>query len=107
VAEKYGITRETQDRFAVESHRKAALAQEQGLFKDEIVPVNAKVKDKDGKVTQVLVTKDDGIRKDANFEGLSKLKPAFRKNGTTTAGNSSQVTKIISFPILFYITIAH
>lgn len=80
-----------QDRFAVESHRKAALAQESGLFNEEIVPVKAKVKDAEGKVKEVLVTKDDGIRKDATYESLSKLKPAFKKNGTTTAGNASQV----------------
>lgn len=92
VAEKFGINRETQDKFAVESHRKAAKAQEEGLFKDEIVPIKAKVKDKDGKVTEVLVNKDDGIRKETTVEGLKKLRPAFKKDGTTTAGNSSQVT---------------
>ena len=91
MAEKYGINREVQDRFAVESHRKAFAAQEKGLFNEEIVPVKTKVKDAEGKVKEVLVTKDDGIRKETTFESLQKLKPAFKKNGTTTAGNSSQV----------------
>ena len=92
VAEKYGVSRETQDKFAVESHRKAAQAQQNGLFNDEIVPVKTFVKGADGKTTEVVISKDDGIRKETTFEGLSKLKPAFKKGGTTTAGNSSQVT---------------
>jgi acetyl-CoA acyltransferase 1 len=92
VAEKFGITREKQDRFAAESHRKAALAQEQGLFKDEIIAIKTKVKTADGKIVDIVVDKDDGIRKETTFEGLAKLKPAFKKDGTTTAGNSSQVT---------------
>jgi len=92
VAEKYKVTREKQDRFAVESHRKAAAAQENGLFNEEIVPIKTSIKGADGKTTAVTLTKDDGIRKDTTFEGLQKLKPAFKKDGTTTAGNSSQVT---------------
>ncbi len=76
---------------AADSHRKAALAQEQGLFKDEIIPVQTKVKDKDGNLKDVVVSQDDGIRKETTVEGLGKLKPAFSKEGTTTAGNSSQV----------------
>ena len=75
----------------MESHRKAFAAQEQGLFNEEIVHVKTKVKDAEGKVKEVLVTKDDGVRKETTFESLQKLKPAFKKNGTTTAGNSSQV----------------
>ncbi|KAL4480858.1 hypothetical protein ABPG73_020879 [Tetrahymena malaccensis] len=94
VAEAYNISREIQDRFAVESHRKAALAQEQGLFNEEIVPVHTIVKDKEGNEKEVTVTKDDGIRKETTFEGLSKLKPAFKPTGgSTTAGNASQVTE--------------
>jgi len=92
VAEKYGVTREKQDHFSVESHRKAALAQEKGLFNDEIIPIKTTIKKPDGKTAEILVDKDDGVRKDTTFEGLSKLKPAFKKGGTTTAGNSSQVT---------------
>jgi acetyl-CoA acyltransferase 1 len=92
VAEKWGISREKQDRLAVESHRKAFEAQKNGLYDDEIVPVKTISKDADGKITEITVTKDDGIRKETTFEGLQKLKPAFKKDGTTTAGNSSQVT---------------
>lgn len=72
---------------AVDSHRKAALAQEQGLFDSEIVPVTIT---KDGQ--KVTVTKDDGIRKETTLQTLGKLKAAFKKDGTTTAGNSSQTT---------------
>ena len=53
------------------------------------MPVHTKVLDKDGKYVDVLVSRDDGIRKETTFESLSKLKPAFKKDGTTTAGNSS------------------
>lgn len=89
VVEKFNISREVQDKFAVSSHQKAALAQEQGLFKDEIVSVKTKIKNDDGSEKEVIVSKDDGIRKGTTFEGLSKLKPAFKKGGSTTAGNSS------------------
>lgn len=83
VAAKFKVDRQKQDRFSVASHQKAAAAQRAGKFKDEIVPVEI-----DGK----LVIEDDGIRADASYEGLVKLKPAFREDGTTTAGNSSQVS---------------
>ena len=63
------------------------IAQKSDLFKIEIAPVKVKVEDK-----EVTISEDDGIRGDISVEGLSKLKPAFAKNGTTTAGNSSQVT---------------
>jgi len=77
---------------AVESHRRACLAQEKGFFKSEIVPLEVTVTDKDGNQKKVVVSQDDGMRKDTTLEGLGKLKPAFRKGGSTTAGNSSQVT---------------
>ncbi|EFJ53073.1 hypothetical protein VOLCADRAFT_102696 [Volvox carteri f. nagariensis] len=93
VAAKFGIDRKSQDEFAVRSHRKAAAAKAAGKFKDEIVPVSTKVKDpKMGAETPVVVSEDDGVRGSTTVESLSGLKPAFRKNGTTTAGNSSQVT---------------
>lgn len=92
VAEKYGITRKQQDEMAVESHRKATLAQKNGLFDSEIVPVNTILKNKEGQEKQVTISKDDGIRGDVTLESLAKLKPAFKKGGTTTAGNSSQVS---------------
>ncbi len=87
----YGITRKIQDEFAVSSHKKAARAQELGYFDEEIVSFNAKYKDKDGKVVEAFVSKDEGIRKGTTLESLGKLKPAFKKDGSTTAGNSSQV----------------
>jgi acetyl-CoA acyltransferase 1 len=92
VAKDYGVTREKQDRFSEKSHLNAANAVKNGKFDGEIVPVSTKVLDKDGKETQVTVTKDEGIRAETTFAGLSKLKPAFDSEGTTTAGNSSQVS---------------
>jgi len=91
VADRYGVNREQQDRFAVESHKKAAAAQKAGKFDNEIIPVTVTIKKGDEAKT-VTVTKDEGIRADTTFEGLSKLKPAFKQGGTTTAGNSSQVS---------------
>ncbi|QKD61841.2 acetyl-CoA acetyltransferase [Fusarium oxysporum Fo47] len=82
VAERYGISREDQDTFAVNSHLKAAEARAFGLFSDEIVPVTQKKPDGLG---EVVVDTDDGIRPQASSEGLAKLKPAFRENGTSTA----------------------
>jgi acetyl-CoA acyltransferase 1 len=61
-------------------------------YSGEIVAVKTKIKDQDGKEKEVVISKDDGIRKETTLESLGKLKPAFRKNGTTTAGNSSQVS---------------
>ncbi|KAK2175248.1 hypothetical protein NP493_742g00002 [Ridgeia piscesae] len=92
VAERYGITRVQQDKMAVESHAKAARAQKNGYFKDEIVPVKTKITDKDGKERSITVTADDGVRPGTNMETLSRLKPAFKPGGSTTAGNASQVS---------------
>lgn len=92
VAERWGIPREVQDTMAVESHAKAIAAQKAGLFDEEIVPVTAKVKDKEGKVTEVLVKADDGPRAGTTLEGLGKLKAVFKDGGSTTAGNASQVS---------------
>lgn len=82
VASQFGVSREKQDRFAASSHQKAAAAQKAGKFV-EIVPVE---------VGGVIVSQDDGIRASTTYEGLSKLRPAFNENGTTTAGNSSQIS---------------
>ncbi|KAF4696291.1 3-ketoacyl-CoA thiolase, peroxisomal [Perkinsus olseni] len=93
VASRFGITREAQDRMAVESHRKACKAQRDGLFDEEIVPVETKVVDsKTGESTTVTVTRDEGCRPDTTLEGLASLRPAFSKDGCTTAGNASQMT---------------
>jgi len=100
VAAAYKIPREIQDTLAVNSHAKALAAQKSGAFDSEIVPVNAKLKDKAGNVTEVKVTKDEGPRAGVTLEGLSKLKPAFQKGGSTTAGNSSQVSDGASLVLL-------
>lgn len=93
VAAAFNVSRKVQDEFAVKSHKKAFAAQKAGKFKAEIVPVQTKIVDpKTGAETPVTVAEDDGIRGDASYEGLSKLKPVFKKDGTTTAGNSSQIT---------------
>merc|ERR1712048_350663 len=92
VAEHWKISRERQDQLAVDSHAKAAAAQKAGSFDSEIVPVKAKVKAKDGSVSEVLVKADEGPRADTTMEGLSKLKPAFKPGGSTHAGNASQVS---------------
>ncbi|KAL5223851.1 hypothetical protein ABZP36_010490 [Zizania latifolia] len=93
VAKRFGITRMEQDQAAVESHRKAAAAVAAGKFKEEIVPVHTKIVDpKTGEVKEIVVSADDGIRPDTSLAVLSKLKPAFSKDGTTTAGNASQVS---------------
>lgn len=92
LAKRFGVTREEQDEVAVESHAKAFAAQQGGRFNEEIVPVHIKSKDAQGKEQIIVVDKDDGIRGDTNMQTLSKLRPAFDKAGTTTAGNSSQVT---------------
>jgi len=88
VAERFNVPRKEQDEFAAESHKRAAAAQAAGKYKDQIVPV--KVKTEDGK--EIVVSQDEGVRADTTFAGLSKLKPAFKEGGTTTAGNSSQLS---------------
>jgi len=96
VAERFGISREDQDRFALASHQKAARAIKEGKFKEEILPVPAKVKvtNEDGTVTlkEVLFDTDEGVRYDASLEGMANLKPVFKAKGTVTAGNSSQTS---------------
>jgi acetyl-CoA C-acetyltransferase len=88
VAEKHQITRETQDQFAYDSHRKAHEAQESGRFRDEIVPVEIPQKKGD----PIVLDYDEPVRPDTSVEGLSKLKPAFKKDGgTVTAGNAPGV----------------
>lgn len=86
VAEKYGLTREELDAFSASSQQKAVAAQESGAFDEEIVPVE--VKSKKG---TVIFNKDEGPREGTTAESLSKLKPAFKKDGIVTAGNSSGI----------------
>lgn len=92
VAERFGISREKQDTFALASQQKAARAQSQGCFQAEIVPVTTTVRDDKGTEQSVTVAQDEGIRPSTTMEGLAKLKPAFKEGGSTTAGNSSQVS---------------
>lgn len=87
IAEMTGITREEQDRFALRSHRCAIQAIDSGKFAQEIVPVPVPQRKGD----PVLVTTDERPRRDTSLEALARLKPAFRKNGTVTAGNSSGI----------------
>ncbi len=86
VAKKFGITRQEQDEFALASQQKASAAIKAGKFKDQIVPVVIK-----GKKGDVTVDTDEGPRADTTLEGLAKLRPAFDKEGTVTAGNSSGI----------------
>jgi acetyl-CoA acyltransferase len=90
IAEQWGITREDLDAFSVESHRRAARATAQGRFDHEIVAVA--IRDDEGKATDEVMTRDEGIRADSTLETLAKLKPAFLEDGKVTAGNSSQIT---------------
>src|SRR5690625_3785000 len=96
VAKRFNVSRERQDAFAVESHRKAAKAIAEGKFKDEIVPVEVKqrVVGKDNKIeeTSFVFDTDEGVRPDTNEEVLATLRPAFAVNGSVTAGNSSQMS---------------
>jgi len=89
VAEKYGITREEQDEFAVHSHRKAIAAMKECRFKSQIVPVEIPSKKKGE--APVLFEKDESPREDTTIEALRSLKPAFKKDGTVTAGNAPGV----------------
>lgn len=92
VAERFKVTREEQDKMAVASHGKALAAQKAGRFKNEIVPVPVTVTDDKGNESQAVISADDGPRA-TTMEGLSKLKTVFKKkDGTVTAGTSSQVS---------------
>ena len=93
IAAEYNITRAVQDDFAAKSFQKAAAAQKAGKFKDEIVPIRVKIIDpKTEKEHEIVVDADDGIRDGVTAQSLAKLKPAFAANGTTHAGNASQVS---------------
>ncbi|KEY67795.1 hypothetical protein S7711_04109 [Stachybotrys chartarum IBT 7711] len=93
VSRDFDVLRESMDKFAAESFRRAEEAQKAGWFDDEIVPIKTKVKGPDGEVREVTLTKDEGIRPGTTFEGLSKIRAAFPQWGSnTTGGNASQVT---------------
>ncbi|KAM0253108.1 hypothetical protein ACHAQJ_007384 [Trichoderma viride] len=88
IAQRYNISRADQDAFALASHTKAAKAQAEGRFKDEIIPVELV----SGTGDAITVSQDDGIRPNVSLEQLAKLKPAFSPDGASTAGNSSQIS---------------
>ncbi len=96
VAEKHSITREQQDAYALDSHRKAAAAQQAGRFDAEIIPLNFATRK--GKPT--IFTHDESVRADASLEALSALKPAFKKDGTVTAGNAPGVNDAAAAVVL-------
>ncbi len=96
IANKWGISREDMDAFAVESHRRAATARDEGRFDNEIIPVKERRFDRETSTisdTGEMVTADEGIRADSSMDSRAKLKPAFDpENGRVTAANSSQIT---------------
>ncbi|HXM82530.1 MAG TPA: acetyl-CoA C-acyltransferase family protein [Burkholderiales bacterium] len=86
IAAKYGFTRDQQDQFSIESHRRAGRAMEEGRFKSQIVPIELQTR----KGVESFVT-DEHVRKDVKMEDLAKLKTVFKKDGTVTAGNASGI----------------
>ena len=105
VSVKYNVSREDQDVFSLQSHKKAIQAIEAGKFKNQIVPVEVEKVDFDPltnkRVTSnMIVDTDEGPRKNTNLDVLSKLKPAFKNGGTVTAGNSSQTSDGASFVLV-------
>lgn len=96
VASRFGVSREEQDAFALESHRRAAAAVDGGVFADEIVPVEVTTRTPGPRGRSVVSTHrfdtDEGPRRDTTAEALAKLKPVFRVGGSVTAGNSSQTS---------------
>ncbi len=95
IVEKYGITRQEQDEFAIHSQQKAIKAQDSGRFKDEIVPVVIQSRKGD-----IVFEQDEYINRSTSLEKLSQLKPAFKKDGTVTAGSSSGINDGASFVML-------
>ncbi|MBI3770025.1 MAG: thiolase family protein [Deltaproteobacteria bacterium] len=104
VAERYKISREDQDRYALLSQQRTAAAQREGKFKNDIIPMRAKkaVKGADGNLAfeDVEIAQDECNRPDTTLEGLAKLKPSFKEDGTVTAGNASQLSDGASATVL-------
>ncbi|MCD4657041.1 MAG: acetyl-CoA C-acetyltransferase [Planctomycetes bacterium] len=88
VAEKYGVTREMQDEYAYNSHRKAAEAQKEGRFAEEIMPVEVPQR----KADPIVFKHDEGVIAEPSIEKMAKLRSVFKKDGTVTAGNASQIS---------------
>lgn len=104
VAQRFGVSREEQDAFALASHQKATAAMKSGAFKEEIVPVPVKMttlgSDRKPVTREIVYDYEEGIMSDISIEKLSKLRPAFVPGGTVTAGNSSQTTDGASAVVL-------
>lgn len=100
LAEKYGISREEQDAFALASQQKAAKAIEAGKFKDEVVPIKTILKGANNTPKEITFEIDEAGRPDTTLEGLSKLRPVFHMKGKSTAGNSSPVSDGASVVVL-------
>jgi acetyl-CoA acyltransferase len=92
ITEKWGLTREEQDEFALRSHRRAAAAQDAGRFDRQLVPVEVPGPEGGEGGDPTWVRADEGVRRDTSMEKLAGLKPAFRPDGQVTAGNSSQIS---------------
>ncbi len=104
VADQYNVSREAQDKFALESHKRAAQAQIEGKFDDDIIPVEA-IRPTVGKSGMIvsetfIFDKDEGVRGNLTMENLTKLRTVFKKNGTVTAGNASQMSDGAAFVLL-------
>ncbi|MCL1825067.1 MAG: acetyl-CoA C-acyltransferase family protein [Betaproteobacteria bacterium] len=95
LAVKHGITREQQDAFALESHKRAAAALAAGYFKGQIVPITLKTRK-----GEVVFDTDEHVKPDTTMEGLAKMRPAFKKDGTVTAGNASGINDAAAFLVL-------
>ena len=95
LAEKWKISREEQDAFAMESHRRAAAARAEGRFKSQIVPITLK-----SRKGETIFDSDENIRPDTSLESLAKMRPAFKKDGVVTAGNASSINDGASFFVL-------
>ncbi len=103
VSHKYNVSREDQDEFSYNSHKKAANALDKGFFKDEIVPVHVKevyFEDNQRKEREYTVSEDEGVRRSTTAEGLAKLRPVFAQGGSVTAGNSSQMSDGAAFVLV-------
>ncbi len=103
VAEKYHVSREDADAFSLRSHQNAARAIDNGLFKDEIIPIEIEeVYFDNGRKQErkYTVDTDEGVRRDTSMEGLAKLRPAFARDGVVTAGNSSQTSDGAAFALV-------
>jgi acetyl-CoA C-acetyltransferase len=103
VADKHSITRERQDQFAMESHRRAATAWDEGRFKAEVIPVEIPAK----KGHPTFLTRDESIRPDVSLEALAGLRPAFKKDGTVTAGNAPGLNDAAAAVVVMSASKAH